>query len=128
MRVAVSQNENNSERPNSILKNLQNSVIHDLGGEAVAYLPSRDTLGKRLRYRHDIVSGLLDPCHDYEAMKTEDFPENLRKTVDGGDWLRYNERKVASMEGRIIIFISDHGIKMLKESKIWLCDGTFKVR
>ena len=32
------------------------------------------------------------------------------------------------MEKRIIIFISNHRKKMLEQSNIWLCDGTFKVR
>ena len=128
LRTAVTQNENNDVKPNKIMKEIQNSLIKDFGDEAVAYLPSRDTLGKRLRYRRDVLTGLPGPCHDYEGMKTEDFPEFLKTTVDGAPWLRYNERKIDSMDNRIIIFISDHGKKMLKESNIWLCDGTFKVR
>ena len=75
-----------------------------------------------------MVGGLPPPVKDLEDMKTESFPESLLKTVDGENWLVYNERKIESMSPRIFIFVSDHVKKMLEESRIWLVDGTFKVR
>lgn len=128
MQEAVRINERNDVKANKILKDIQSDIIKELGEEAVAYLPSRESLRKKLCYRRDVVEGLPGPCHDYEEMKTENFPEFLTTTKEGYAWLRYNKRKIPAMEKRIIIFISDHGKKMLEQSNIWLCDGTFKVR
>ena len=83
MREAVRINKRNDVKANKILKDVQSDIIKELGEEAVAYLPSRESLRKKLHYRRDVVEGLPGPCHDYEEMKTENFPKFLTTTKEG---------------------------------------------
>ena len=55
MRETVRINERNDVKANKILKDVQSDIIKELGEEAVAYLPSRESLRKKLRYRRDVV-------------------------------------------------------------------------
>jgi len=121
---AIKENKKSDTRANTILKEVQANILKDLGEGAVAYMPERETLAKRLKYRRDKELGLPPPCHSYEELK--EFPESLTKTAEGLEWLRLNKRLVECRDERILIFCSDFGKKMLEESSTWLVDGTYK--
>ena len=71
------------------------------------------------KWKLKLLSVIKGICFEMEVI-----PAVLTTTTEGGLWLRLNRR---TTRGRLLIFVSDHGLKMLNKSDGWLVDGTFKV-
>ena len=120
----LDENKGNNIGLNILHKQLQVDMMKTHGDEMKQFIPNKENFGKRLRERRNKVLGIPPPAKSPEELKT--IPVHLTKTSEGEEWLRLNVDS-ESGKGRILIFMSEFGKKMLVEAAIWLCDGTFEV-
>lgn len=102
------------EKPVQIIQTVSASSSHEIH----PYLPSRDALRQSInRIRSS------DLPTEPESLDDLNIPEDLRKTLDGSDFLV----KDSIMDGdRILLFTTIANVRCLEQSPFWIMDGTFK--
>jgi hypothetical protein len=93
-----------------------------LGPAEKAYLPSKRTMNRKIcRIKKDAKEH-PDCPQSFEDL--EDIPIKFQSTFDGRRFILAN---ALTEQGRIIIYSSDHGLRLLKRAEIWTLDGTFGI-
>ena len=59
--------------------------MREKGEQAILYIPEKEAFARRLRFRRARVLGIPPPPKSPEDLET--IPDNLTKTVDGGEWM-----------------------------------------
>jgi len=86
------------------------------------YLPSKRTMERKLKRKKKDVKG--HPKCPQEFDDLDNIPDKFATTFDGKPFLLAN---INTPAGRIVIYGSPAGLKMMSRSEIWTIDGTFSV-
>jgi hypothetical protein len=86
------------------------------------HLPSKRTMERKLQRKKKDVKG-HPKCPEAFA-DLANIPEKFARTFDGKPFLISN---INTPAGRILIYCSPSGLKMMSRSEIWTIDGTFSV-
>jgi hypothetical protein len=87
-----------------------------------SYLPSKRTMERKLKRKKKDVKGHPKCPQAFEDLEV--IPEKFSTTFDGRPFLIAN---IKSPAGRILIYASPAGLKLMARSEIWTIDGTFSV-
>ncbi|KAG0436911.1 hypothetical protein DMUE_3979 [Dictyocoela muelleri] len=98
---------------NEIISN----VFKNLNSKEIPALPSKRNIN-RLIYNQRVKK-----INNYD--NADDITSELKFSISGKKMLQYDS-KVLDPE-RILLFINSEKMIYLKNSKIWLCNGTFKM-
>ncbi|XP_064104029.1 uncharacterized protein LOC135213860 [Macrobrachium nipponense] len=99
------------------------AVVQELDDEAMANVPKKRALQKRIQRRRKVEGHFPEPLSINELI----IPEEFKTFTINGNTEPFLLSDVASDSKRIIIFASQHMLDQLANSKIWMCDGTFKI-
>ncbi|KAG0438317.1 hypothetical protein DMUE_3163 [Dictyocoela muelleri] len=104
---------------NSCLNNKQiiSEIFKNLDESEISFFSKQKSLNRTIfNVRQKILN-------NYD--NTDDIPEELKLSINGGKFLHYDSGCLDSE--RLLIFIHSEKIMHLKNSSIWLGDGTFKM-
>ena len=114
-----------SVTPRLVMTNITNKVLE----EAPNGLPSISSAGA-LKSKLWRAKNKLNPMpklpHTHKDIMDIDFPEKLRTTKDGQDFLTLQSWVDENELSSILVFLSTPGAEILKRAPVWLMDGTFK--
>ena len=112
--------ENTGLPPQNILGN---ELVH-ASATAVANLPRLENMRRTIRHQRQDHDQPINP------LSREAIPDNIsllyQQTENRQRFLLFDSGSVDG-QNRILIFASDNGLQLLRDSEDWFCDGTFKV-
>ncbi len=86
------------------------------------YLPSKRTMERMLKRKKQETKGHPKCPKSFDDLAQ--IPEKFRMTYDNKPFLLSN---VATADGRIVIYASQAGLKLMARGETWTMDGTFSV-
>lgn len=93
-------------------------LVTNCSNDAIKELPKYSSLRDVDRKKRNLIA-------NYVKTEFDEIPETFKKNLNNENFLMYNSGH--DNANQIIIFYSVRNLEILKRSKIWLSDGTFRV-
>ena len=113
--------ENPDLPPRSVLRDIANELDHN---NVSHLMTKKETVARSIRKVKAKVLDRPPVPTSYNAFFN--IPERFTKTADGSEFLRAVEWTEGENSQTLLVFLSDHGKRVLDTCSTWCLDGTFK--